>query len=76
MASDLSATDWQQRWQEFVSRAEQPEWVREMNEHYWRTGTVRPEDLWRLLGDPTKGVEVGPNTSLASLLAAQQNRTC
>ena len=39
-----------------------------MIEHYWRTGTYRPEDLRRFLGDPTKGVEVGPNTSALSRL--------
>jgi hypothetical protein len=75
MARDFSKTDLQCSWQDFVSHAQQPEWVREMIEHYWRTGTVRPEDLRRLLGDPTKGVEVGPNTSLSSLVAARQKRT-
>jgi hypothetical protein len=47
-------------------QAQPPEWVREMHEHYRRTGTYRPEDLRRLLGDPTKGVEIGPNASLTS----------
>ena len=31
-----------------------------------RTGSYRPEDLRRLLGDPIRAVEVGPNASLAS----------
>jgi hypothetical protein len=75
MFHDLSKTDLQRSWQDFVSHAQQPEWVREMIEHYWRTGTVRPEELRRLLGDPTKGVEVGPDTSLSSLFTARQNHT-
>jgi hypothetical protein len=47
------------------------EWVVEMIEHRRRTGTYRPEDLRRLLGDPNKSVEVGPETSLSSFLAAE-----
>lgn len=61
------------RWQDFTSQAEPPEWVRKMIEYYWQTGTYRPEDLQRLLGDPTKGVEVGPNVSLASLFQAKKS---
>ena len=40
-----------------------PSWLVDMLEHYRRTGTFRPEDLKRLLGDPSKGVEIGPDTS-------------
>jgi hypothetical protein len=74
MELDTSKTDLQRSWQDFVSHAQPPEWVREMIAHYWRTGTVRSEDLRRLLGDPTKGVEVGPNTSLSSYRATHQRR--
>jgi hypothetical protein len=73
MALDRTNTDVQRSWQEFVAQAQQPEWVREIIEHYWQTGTVRSEDLWRLLGDPTKGVEVGPSTSLASMYNSRQD---
>jgi hypothetical protein len=48
-----------------------PEWVLKMIEHYRLTGTYRPEDLRRLLGDPTKGVEMGSDSSLASLLSGR-----
>lgn len=48
------------------------DWVRAMIEHYRRTGSYRPQDLRRLLGDPTKGVTVGPESSLASLLASKE----
>jgi len=41
-------------------------WVRDMKAHYAKTGTYRPEDLRKLLGDPTKRVEVGPNPSIAN----------
>jgi hypothetical protein len=33
-----------------------PEQLKEAIAHYRRTGTFRPEDLRRILGDPTKGV--------------------
>ena len=39
-------------------------WVREMKEHFARTGCYRAEDLRRLLGDPKRGVTVGPNESM------------
>ena len=42
------------------------DWVRAMIEHFQRTGSYRPEDLRRLLGNPNRAVEVGPNASLAS----------
>jgi Polyketide cyclase / dehydrase and lipid transport len=48
------------------------DWVRDMIEHYRRTGSYRPEDMRRLLGDPTKGVDVGAETSLASFLAERK----
>ncbi len=45
------------------------DWVRAMIEHYQRTGSYRTEDLRRLLGDPNRAVEVGPNASLASFFS-------
>jgi len=35
--------------------APEPAWVREMKEHYSRTGYYRPRDLQRVLGDPRAG---------------------
>jgi hypothetical protein len=72
MVYETSAADLQRRWQELLSEAEPPEWVRKMIEYYHRTGSFRPEDLRRLMGDPTKGVEVGPNMSLSSLLSSRK----
>lgn len=46
-----------------------PKWVEEMKDEYARTGTIRPEDLYRLLGDPNKRVEVKSEMSVASLLS-------
>jgi hypothetical protein len=53
-----------------IQRQEIPpaDWVRAMIEHYRLTGTYRPEDLRRLLGDPNRAVEVGPNASLPSFV--------
>jgi hypothetical protein len=55
---------------ELFQQAQPPKWVQDMLAHYWRTGSFRARDLRRLLGDPTKGVEVGPNMSVAALLSA------
>jgi hypothetical protein len=44
-----------------------------MIEHYRRTGTIRPEVLRRLLGDPTKGVEVRADASLSSLVTTPKD---
>jgi len=51
-----------------------PDWVRQLIEHYRCTGSYRPQDLRRLLGDPTEGVEIGPNSSLASNLATYRGQ--
>jgi len=47
--------------EEMIRRLDQigpPDWVREMREHFHRTGFYRPEDLRRLLGDATEPVEL------------------
>jgi hypothetical protein len=67
-----SEADLQEKYLELLQQAQPPDWIREMVEHYRRTGKYRPQDLRRLLGDPTEGVEVGPNTSIAALLAAER----
>jgi hypothetical protein len=59
--------------QERLQQLPPPEWVRQMIDHYRRTGGYRPKDLRRLLGDPTKGVEVGPDASLASYLESRNS---
>lgn len=57
---------------DFLRDIPPPEWIREMFAHYRRTGSYRREDLERLLGDPNKRVELNPDMSEASLLAALQ----
>jgi hypothetical protein len=49
------------------------EWVRDMQEHFSKTGSYRAEDLQRVLGDPRKGV--GAESSLPLLSAAKNGRT-
>ena len=44
--------------EEKLLQAPEPDWIREMNEHYAKEGWFRPSDLLRLLGDPSEGVEV------------------
>lgn len=51
---------------EKLANAGEPDWIRKMKDCYSRTGTYPPKDLRRLLGDPTKRVEIGTRDSLAS----------
>ncbi len=46
------------------------DWVIDMIAYYRRTGTYRPQDLRRLLGDPNRSVTVGPSADLSSRLSA------
>jgi len=43
----------------------EPDWVREARAHYEKTGFFRPEDLFRLLGDPARGISPGSRGSIA-----------
>ncbi len=61
--------EFQRKWQELLAKADAPEWIREMQRHYRKTGKFRPQDLRRLLGDPNVGVEIGPNSSLTAAMA-------
>lgn len=75
MPTNTKKSKLEQALQERLQAAPPPDWVREMIEHYRRTGTYRAKDLRRLLDDPTKGVDVGPEASLSSLLVSQQEHT-
>jgi hypothetical protein len=46
-------------WNNFIRNARPPDWIVEMTAFYTRTGFIRSADLHRLLGDQTKGIEVG-----------------
>lgn len=48
-----------------------PDWVVKMQEHFRQTGTYRPEDLRRLLGDRRRTVQVGPNASFATFVKSK-----
>lgn len=61
MTQTMPKADLQRRIQEQLQAILPAEWVRDMIEHYHRTGEYRCQDLRRLLGDPRKGVEVSPN---------------
>lgn len=58
---------------ELLRQAPPPKWLLDMIEYHRRTGTYRPEDLERLLGDPNKRVEVRSEMSVASLLTDLQS---
>jgi hypothetical protein len=60
---------------ELLRKAPPPKWIRDMIEHFRRTGTYRREDLERLLGDPNRRVEVRSEASLTSLLADLRGRS-
>lgn len=49
-----------------------PLWVREMIQFHRRTGRFRAKDLRRLLGDPNRAVEVGPNASLSKFFSTKK----
>jgi len=50
------------------------DWILKLIDDYQRTGTYRPEDLWRLLGDPNGCVKFGPNLDLESLFSRKSRR--
>ena len=60
---------------ELLRQTPPPRWLHEMIKYHRRTGTYRPEDLERLLGDPNKRVEIRSDMSVASLLADLQTRS-
>ena len=64
--------DLEQALRERLQHLPPPEWLRQMFEHHRRTGSYRAKDLRKLLGDPTQGVAVGPDASLASYLASRK----
>jgi hypothetical protein len=67
--STVTHDDLQREIQERLRQLPPAQWVQDMIEHYRRTGTFRPQDLRRLLGDPNRAVEVGPNVSLSSFFS-------
>jgi hypothetical protein len=69
--SPVTTDNLQREFQEKAQQVPQAEWVRDMIDHYRRTGAYRAEDLLRLLGDPNQAVEVGPKASLASFRSAR-----
>lgn len=73
MPRNLSDSELQRTLRDLLQQLPSAEWVRQMIDHYHRTGAYRAEDLRRLLGDPTRGVEVRSESSLAALLAARKD---
>ncbi len=67
--STVTEDDLQREIQGKLRQLPPADWVRAMIDHYQRTGCYRTEDLRRLLGDPNRAVEVGPNASLASFFS-------
>jgi hypothetical protein len=45
------------------------DWIQDMRDYFRRTGTYRAADLRRLLSDPNRGVEVGPNANRSEFMA-------
>ncbi len=43
-----------------------PEWLVRVRRHYAETGTVRAEDMRRLIGDPNRRVDAGPDAALTA----------
>jgi hypothetical protein len=66
MMDNATKIDIEQALQERFQHLPPPDWIRAMIDHYRRTGTYRAQDLRRLLGDPTQGVEVGSDASFVA----------
>lgn len=74
MMSTVAKDDLQREIQAKLREMPPADWVLQMIDHYRRTGTYRAKDLRRLLGDPNRSVEVGPNISLSSFWAESNDR--
>jgi len=55
-------------------KAPEPDWVRQMTEHFEKEGWYRPIDLWRLLGDPSEGIEVQTDENAIVNLVLKQEK--
>ena len=51
-----------------------PQWLLDMMAYHERTGTYRPEDIYRVFGDISEGVSIGPDDSLEDVLNAALQR--
>jgi|GEM_PF-6564093 len=49
--------------QQELTKMQEAPWVREMREYFNKNGSYRAQDLYRLLGNPTRGVELDVNPS-------------
>ncbi len=67
--SNTTRVDLLRQIQRQLQQIPRADWVQDMIDHFNRTGSYRPEDLRRLLGDPNQAVEVGSKTSLSSLFS-------
>jgi hypothetical protein len=50
-----------------------PEWVKSMTDHYLSTGSFRQQDVRKVLGDPKKGIQVGSDVSLSSMMQSRSS---
>jgi hypothetical protein len=62
----------QKFWDENIRNARPPDWILEMNDFCYRTGVIRSADLYRLLGDQTKGIEASPEGMRRHFLGDQE----
>jgi hypothetical protein len=67
--STVTPDELQREIQERLRQLPAAKWVQDMVEHYRRTGSFKPQDLRRLLGDPNQAVEVGSNAGLATFFS-------
>jgi hypothetical protein len=59
----------EQHVRELLEKSPPPAWLIEMIVHYQKTGTFRPQDLQRLMGDVSKGVMISPDTTVEGVLS-------
>lgn len=59
---------------ELLEKSPPPKWLVDMVNRYRETGSFRPEDLHRLLGDINKGVEISPDATVEGILSQHLNQ--
>ena len=57
---------------EDLAQQEPADWVRGMIAYHQQTGAYRPEDLRRLLGDPTQSVTISPDCGVIGMFAKRE----
>jgi hypothetical protein len=56
--------------EQFALEAKPPDWVVDMHDHFNKTGSFRPVDVARVIGDQTKGVSMPSDDADATMFSS------